>query len=110
MRYSGQTRGLVSKIAGIGVLLIGFLLAATLCFGGPADPSQIPSILPAAVDARGFDFSVVASGPDHYGRDFRSCLQPACVCHGEISQARRTTTAASLHKFTAAIRWNLPGP
>ncbi len=44
MRYSGQTRGLVSKIAGIGVLLIGFLLAATLCFGGPADPSQIPSI------------------------------------------------------------------
>ena len=44
MRYSGQTRGLVSKIAGIGVLLIGFLLAATLCFGGPANPPQIPNI------------------------------------------------------------------
>jgi cytochrome c oxidase subunit 2 len=44
MRYRGQTRELVSKIAGIGVLLAGFLLAATLCFGGPADPSQIPSI------------------------------------------------------------------
>ena len=40
MRFSGQTRKLVSKIAGIGVLLIGFLLAATLCFGGPAAPSQ----------------------------------------------------------------------
>lgn len=44
MRYGEQTRGLVSKIAGIGVLIAGFLLAATLCFGGPADPSQIPSI------------------------------------------------------------------
>ncbi|MGB0002918.1 MAG: cytochrome c oxidase subunit II, partial [Candidatus Acidiferrales bacterium] len=31
-------------IAGIGVLLIGFLLAATLCFGGPASSPQIPSI------------------------------------------------------------------
>src|SRR5580704_11501279 len=44
MRYSEQTRRLVSKIAGIGVLIAGFLLAARLCFGGPADPSQIPSI------------------------------------------------------------------
>ncbi len=44
MRDSGQTRELVSKIAGIGVLLIGFLLAATLCFGGPANSPQIPSI------------------------------------------------------------------
>jgi cytochrome c oxidase subunit II len=44
VRYNGQTRGLVSKIAGIGVLLIGFLLAATLCFGGPASSPQIPSI------------------------------------------------------------------
>jgi cytochrome c oxidase subunit 2 len=43
MRSIDRTR-IVSKIAGIGVLLIGFLLAATLCFGGPADPSQIPSI------------------------------------------------------------------
>ena len=44
MTDGGQTRGLVSKIAGIAVLLMGFLLAATLCFGGPADPSQIPNI------------------------------------------------------------------
>ena len=44
MRDSGQTRELVSKIAGIGVLLIGFLLAATLCFGGPANSPQIPNI------------------------------------------------------------------
>src|ERR1700723_3239398 len=44
MRYSEQTRRLVSKIAGIGVLIAGFLLAARLCFGGPTDPSQIPSI------------------------------------------------------------------
>jgi cytochrome c oxidase subunit 2 len=44
MRYGGQTRGLISKIAGIAVLLAGFLLAATLCAGAPANPSQIPSI------------------------------------------------------------------
>ena len=44
MRFSAQTRQLVSKIAGIGVLLIGFLLAATLCFGGPANPSQTLNI------------------------------------------------------------------
>jgi cytochrome c oxidase subunit 2 len=44
MRYGEQTRRLVSKIAGVGVLIAGFLLAARLCFGGPADPSQIPSI------------------------------------------------------------------
>ena len=39
MRSAERTR-IASKVAGIGVLLIGFLLAATLCFGGPADPSQ----------------------------------------------------------------------
>jgi cytochrome c oxidase subunit 2 len=43
MRSIEQTR-IVSKIAGIAVLLLGFLLAATLCFGDPAGPSQIPSI------------------------------------------------------------------
>jgi cytochrome c oxidase subunit II len=43
MRSIEQTR-IVSKIAGIGVLLLGFLLAATLCFGDPASPAQIPSI------------------------------------------------------------------
>jgi cytochrome c oxidase subunit II len=31
-------------MAGIAVLLAGALLAATLCFGAPPDPSQIPSI------------------------------------------------------------------
>jgi cytochrome c oxidase subunit II len=44
MRCSEQTRRLVSKVAGIAVLLAGGLLAATLCFGAPASPSQIPSI------------------------------------------------------------------
>jgi cytochrome c oxidase subunit 2 len=44
MRSTGKTRIVVSKIAGIGVLIAGFLLAARLCFGGQADPSQIPSI------------------------------------------------------------------
>jgi cytochrome c oxidase subunit 2 len=44
MRCSDQTGRLVSKVAGIAVLLAGGLLAATLCFGAPADPSQIPNI------------------------------------------------------------------
>ena len=44
MRYSEQTRSHVSKMAGIAVLLAGFLLAATLCFGAPANPCQIPNI------------------------------------------------------------------
>jgi cytochrome c oxidase subunit II len=33
------TRGTGSKIAGIGVLVAGFLLAASLCFGAPGNPS-----------------------------------------------------------------------
>jgi cytochrome c oxidase subunit 2 len=41
---AGEARGLISKIVGIAVLLVGALLAATLCFGAPADPGQIPSI------------------------------------------------------------------
>jgi cytochrome c oxidase subunit II len=44
MRHSEQTRGHLSKIAGIAVLLAGFLLAATLCFGAPANPPPVPSI------------------------------------------------------------------
>jgi cytochrome c oxidase subunit 2 len=44
MSCSEQTRGLISKVAGIAVLLAGFLLAARLCVGAPANPSQIPSI------------------------------------------------------------------
>src|SRR5580658_3974748 len=43
-KWSENTRSLLSKVAGIAVLLAGFLLAATLCFGAPADPSQIPNI------------------------------------------------------------------
>jgi cytochrome c oxidase subunit II len=41
---AGDARGLISKIVGIAVLLVGALLAARLCFGAPADPGQIPSI------------------------------------------------------------------
>jgi cytochrome c oxidase subunit 2 len=44
MKCSGQTRSLGRKIAGIAVLLAGGLLAASLCFGAPTDPSQIPNI------------------------------------------------------------------
>jgi cytochrome c oxidase subunit II len=43
-RCAGEARGLVSKLAGIAVLLVGALLAATLCFGAPANPDQIPNI------------------------------------------------------------------
>ena len=44
MKCSGQTRSLGRNIAGIAVLLAGGLLAASLCFGAPTDPSQIPNI------------------------------------------------------------------
>jgi cytochrome c oxidase subunit 2 len=44
MNLRGQTRHFLRKGAGIAVLLVGGVLAATLCFGAPADPSQIPSI------------------------------------------------------------------
>ena len=44
MKCSERTRNLLGRTAGIAVLLAGALLAATLCFGAPADPSQIPSI------------------------------------------------------------------
>ena len=44
MRQTEKTRRLVSKAAGIAVLLGGGLLAASLCFGAPQNPSQIPSI------------------------------------------------------------------
>lgn len=42
--WGGESRGRISKVAGIAVLLAGALLAATLCFGAPADPGQIPNI------------------------------------------------------------------
>src|SRR5271170_6433469 len=44
MRCSEQTRKVASKAAGIAVLLAGFLLAAKLCIGAPANHLQIPSI------------------------------------------------------------------
>jgi cytochrome c oxidase subunit II len=44
MKCSEQTRNLLGRTAGVAVLLGGVLLAATLCFGAPADPSQIPNI------------------------------------------------------------------
>src|SRR5271156_2073462 len=44
MKPSEQTRSLGRKIAGIAVLLAGFLLAATLCFGSSPNSAQVPSI------------------------------------------------------------------
>lgn len=44
MRLSEQTRILVSKAAGVIVLLTGFLFAARLCFGAPVDSSRTPNI------------------------------------------------------------------
>ena len=52
MRCNEQTRILLNKATAIAVLLAGFLLAATLCFGAPADSSQIPNIFrPASTPA-----------------------------------------------------------
>jgi len=44
MVSSDKIRKLASKAAGIAVLLAGGLLAASLCFGAPGDPSPVPSI------------------------------------------------------------------
>src|ERR1700730_1151013 len=44
VRQTGQVRSLAREVAAIAALLAVVLLAATLCFGAPADPSQIPSI------------------------------------------------------------------
>jgi cytochrome c oxidase subunit 2 len=44
MKRSQQAHVPVHRLAGIAVLLAGVLLVATLCFGAPADPSQIPNI------------------------------------------------------------------
>src|ERR1700684_3527355 len=44
MERSDQIRKLLSKVAGIAVLLAGALLAASLCFAAPDNPSQVPSI------------------------------------------------------------------
>ena len=44
MKRTEQNRRLISKAAGIAVLLAGGLLAASLCFGAPANPPPVPSI------------------------------------------------------------------
>jgi cytochrome c oxidase subunit 2 len=44
MERSDQIRKLLSRVAGIAVLLAGALLAASLCFAAPDNPSQLPSI------------------------------------------------------------------
>jgi cytochrome c oxidase subunit 2 len=44
MKRTKQTRELAHKAAGIAVLLGGGLLAASLCFGAPQNPSQLPNI------------------------------------------------------------------
>jgi len=54
MVRSDQIRKLVSKAAGIAVLLAGGLLATSLCFGAPDDTSRVPSIsqVPSIFDPR----------------------------------------------------------
>lgn len=61
MKYSEQTRGLLSKVTGIAILLAGVLLAATLCFGAAPDPGQIPNIFkPQSTPAHSiFDLSML---------------------------------------------------
>ncbi len=44
MNDGGQTRHLLSKAAGIAVLLVGGLLAATLCFGAPENSKSTTNI------------------------------------------------------------------
>ena len=52
MKWNERSRILLSKATGIAVLLVGFLLAVTLCWGAPADSSQSPNIFrPASTPA-----------------------------------------------------------
>jgi cytochrome c oxidase subunit 2 len=44
-------QGIGSKVSGIGGLIAGFLLAASLCFGGPANPSPPNMFRPASTPA-----------------------------------------------------------
>src|ERR1700693_1007627 len=56
MGRSDQIRKLVSKAAGIVVLLAGGLLAASLCFGAPDNPSRLPSIFdPRSTPSKSID-------------------------------------------------------
>lgn len=47
----GRTAGVLAKGAAIAVLLVGALLAASLCFGVSPDPSQVPNIFKPASTA-----------------------------------------------------------
>jgi len=52
MKSNDRIGNLVSKVAGIALLLVGFLLVTALCFGAPADASRAPSIFrPASTPA-----------------------------------------------------------
>jgi cytochrome c oxidase subunit 2 len=56
MARSDQIRKLLSRAAGIAILLAGGLLAASLCFGAPGDPSPIPSIFdPRSTPSKSID-------------------------------------------------------
>src|SRR5580700_4517862 len=50
-RHRALVQGIGGKIAGIVVLLAGTLLAASLCFGGPANPSPTNMFRPASTPA-----------------------------------------------------------
>ena len=86
-KWAGKARGLISKIAGIAVLLVGALLAATLCFGAPADPGQDSQHLQAAVNTRKLHFSFIAARPGDHGPYFCRCFQLAGIRRHEIPQA-----------------------
>jgi len=52
MKSNDRIWNLVSKVAGIALLLVAFLLATALCFSAPTNPSQAPSIFrPASTPA-----------------------------------------------------------
>src|ERR1700675_3565885 len=56
MKRTKQARELASKAAGIAFLRAGGLLAASLCFGAPGDPSQVPSIFdPRSTPSKSID-------------------------------------------------------
>src|SRR5580658_4524699 len=56
MIRSDRIRKLVSRVAGIAVLLAGALLAASLCFAAPGDPSRLPSIFdPRSTPSKSID-------------------------------------------------------
>ncbi len=44
MKCQNQAPGLARKLAALAVLMVGFVLATSLCSGAPGNPTQIPSI------------------------------------------------------------------